>query len=291
MSRPKILCVVGPTASGKTEYAIKLAKENDGEVVSCDSMQIYKYMNIGTAKSTKDEMCGIYHHMIDIIEPSENFSVARFSEMARECISDILNRGKMPILCGGTGLYFDSTINNIEFVEMETDIDYRNSLEKIAIEHGNQYVHDMLSKVDKTSAEMIHQNNLKRVIRALEIYKVTGKTKTELDKLQVCEEIYDAEIFGLNRQRTELYDRIDRRVDIMMEIGLLDEVRHLIDMGVDKSATSMQAIGYKELVLFLDNELSLEAAVSLIKQESRRYAKRQLTWFKRNKNIKWLDMF
>ena len=290
MNKPKILCVVGPTASGKTDYAVELALTCGGEVVSCDSMQIYKHMDIGTAKPTADEMKGVKHHMIDIIEPNESFSVARFSEMARECIDDILLRGKMPVLCGGTGLYFDSTINNINFIQMDTDEEYRKYLESAAKEFGNEYVYKILKRVDEESAESIHPNNLKRVIRALEIYKTTGKKKSELDKEQLSEPLYEPEITGLMRDREVLYDRINKRVDIMMEKGLVEEVSELIKMGIDTEATSMQAIGYKEIIEYLDGKTSLSDAVDKIKRESRRYAKRQLTWFKRNEKIHWINI-
>ena len=289
MNKPKILCVVGPTASGKTDYAVELALKCGGEVVSCDSMQIYKHMDIGTAKPTADEMKGVKHHMIDIIEPNESFSVARFSEMARECIDDILLRGKMPVLCGGTGLYFDSTINNIN-LQMDTDEEYRKDLESAAKEFGNEYVYKILKRVDEESAESIHPNNLKRVIRALEIYKTTGKKKSELDKEQLSEPLYEPEITGLMRDREVLYDRINKRVDIMMEKGLVEEVSELIKMGIDTEATSMQAIGYKEIIEYLDGKTSLSDAVDKIKRESRRYAKRQLTWFKRNEKIHWINI-
>lgn len=290
MAKPKIIGVVGPTASGKTDYAIRLAKERGGEVVSCDSMQIYRHMDIGTAKPTSAEMQGIPHHMIDIAEPEENFSVARFVKLARECIDDILERGKIPVLCGGTGLYFDSIINNLEFSEMETDEEYRQSLNALAEEKGCEFVHRMLREVDPRSADAIHPNNLKRVIRALEIYKVSGKPKSVLDREQRGEPLYEGEIFGLSRPRDVLYDRINRRVDIMMEQGLLEEVKTLLSMGISPKATSMQAIGYKELVWYLDGTLTLKEAVDKIKQESRRYAKRQITWFKRNPDIIWLEM-
>lgn len=290
MAKPKIIGVVGPTASGKTDYAIRLAKERGGEVVSCDSMQIYRHMDIGTAKPTSEEMQGIPHHMIDIAEPEENFSVARFVKLARECIDDILERGKIPVLCGGTGLYFDSIINNLEFSEMETDEEYRRSLNALAEEKGCEFVHRMLREVDPRSADAIHPNNLKRIIRALEIYKVSGKPKSVLDREQQGEPLYEGEIFGLSRPRDVLYDRINRRVDIMMEQGLLEEVKTLLSMGISPKATSMQAIGYKELVRYLDGTLTLKEAVDKIKQESRRYAKRQITWFKRNPDIIWLEM-
>ena len=291
MDKKKPLVILtGPTAVGKTELSIELAKRLNGEIISADSMQVYKHMDIGTAKPTADEMKGVKHHMIDIIEPNESFSVARFSEMARECIDDILLRGKMPVLCGGTGLYFDSTINNINFIQMDTDEEYRKYLESAAKEFGNEYVYKILKRVDEESAESIHPNNLKRVIRALEIYKTTGKKKSELDKEQLSEPLYEPEITGLMRDREVLYDRINKRVDIMMEKGLVEEVSELIKMGIDTEATSMQAIGYKEIIEYLDGKTSLSDAVDKIKRESRRYAKRQLTWFKRNEKIHWINI-
>ena len=290
MNKPKILCVVGPTASGKTDYAVELALKCGGEVVSCDSMQIYKHMDIGTAKPTADEMKGVKHHMIDIIEPNESFSVARFSEMARECIDDILLRGKMTFFCGGTCIYFDISIININFIQIDTYEEYRKYLESAAKDFGNEYVYKILKRVDEESAESIHPNNLKRVIRALEIYKTTGKKKSELDKEQLSEPLYEPEITGLMRDREVLYDRINKRVDIMMEKGLVEEVSELIKMGIDTEATSMQAIGYKEIIEYLDGKTSLSDAVDKIKRESRRYAKRQLTWFKRNEKIHWINI-
>lgn len=289
LERPQILCVVGPTASGKTDFAIRLAIEAQGEVVSCDSMQIYRYMNIGTAKPTKEEMQGVPHHMLDFLDPRESYSVADFVRDARVCIEDILKRGKVPILCGGTGLYIDSIVNQIEFAEEETDLIYREELKTLAEREGVEAVHRLLQEKDPVAAEQIHPNNLKRVIRALEIYKTTGMTKTEADKRAKKEPIYDAKIFGMELEREELYGRINLRVDKMMEAGLLTEVEELLKMGIPETATSMQAIGYKELVEYFHKKATLEEAVEKIKQESRRYAKRQLSWFRRNENIFWVN--
>ena len=288
MSKPKIICVTGPTASGKTSYAIQLAKKLDGEVVSCDSMQIYKYMNIGTAKPTKEEMEGIPHHMIDFIDPRENYSVADYVKDARECIDDILRRGKTPIVCGGTGLYMDSLICGVEFHSEKLDEEYRNELMTYAEKEGADALYKILEEADSEAAKKIHPNNIKRVIRALEIIKTTGLTKTEADRRAIKESAYEAEIFGMDMDREVLYDRINSRVDIMMEQGLLDEVEDLMKMGIPKDSTAMQAIGYKELITYFQGECSLEDAVDTIKRESRRYAKRQLTWFRRNSNIKWI---
>ncbi len=290
MSKPHIICVVGPTASGKTDFAIRLAKEKNGEVVSCDSMQIYRYMNIGTAKPTVEEMQGVPHHMIDFVDPATSYSVADFVRDARQSIAEILERGKLPVLCGGTGLYIDSILNQIEFAEEESDPDYRESLKRLAEKDGNEAVYCLLQETDPEEAAKIHPNNLKRVIRALEIQKTTGMTKTEADRLARKEPMYDAEIFGMEMERKRLYERIDLRVDRMMEQGLLEEVKELLKRKIPKKANALQAIGYKELVAYLEGEVALEEAVETIKRESRRYAKRQLTWFRRNPDIQWISL-
>ena len=288
MGRSKIVCVVGPTASGKTDFAINLALRENGEVVSCDSMQIYRYMNIGTAKPTKEEMQGVPHHMIDFLDPRESYSVANFVKDARNCIEDILKRGKLPILCGGTGLYIDSIVNQIEFSEEENDFKYREELKALAEREGVEKVHKLLQEKDPIAAEQIHPNNLKRVIRALEILKTTGMTKAEADRCAKKEPVYDATIYGMDVEREELYQRINLRVDKMMELGLLAEVEELLKMGIPETATAMQAIGYKELVDYFYDRASLQESVEKIKQESRRYAKRQLSWFRRNEKIFWI---
>ena len=287
--KPKIVCVVGPTASGKTAYAIELAKRRGGEIVSCDSMQIYKYMDIGTAKPTAEERAEVPHHMIDFADPNTDYSVADFAARARECIDDILSRRRLPVLCGGTGLYIDSIISEVEYPENRRDDALRTELWKMAEEDGAEAVHKILENLDPEAARNIHANNVKRVIRAIEICKTSGMTKTEADRLSVREPRYDAEIYGLTMDRERLYDRINKRVDMMMEQGLETEVRRLLDMGIRRNSTAMQAIGYKELIEYIDGECSLCDAVENIKRESRRYAKRQMTWFKRNKNIIWIE--
>lgn len=284
----KLIAVAGPTASGKTALAVELAKKLDGEVVSCDSMQIYRHMNIGTAKPTEEEKCGVVHHMIDIIEPWESYSVAAYVENARGCIDDILKRGKIPILAGGTGLYMDSVLKNTSFTEFETDMDYRRQLQQMAETKGELAVHNMLKEKDPEAAEKIHPNNVKRVIRALEVCQATGKTFTQVNLESVREAAYDSLVFGLCWDREILYSRINKRVDIMMENGLADEVRQLTEMGLRSDHTAMQAIGYKELVQHFEGRLTLDEAVEKIKQESRRYAKRQMTWFRRNPEINWI---
>lgn len=289
IQKPHVFCVVGPTASGKTAYAINLAKKHNGEIVSCDSMQIYKYMDIGTAKATDEERKEVTHHMIDFVHPNTDYSVADFVSDAKECISQILDRGKTPILCGGTGLYMDSVVNGTEFSEDKRDDEYRMYLTQLAKNDGAKAVHRMLEKSDPIEAAKVHPNNVKRVIRALEICKTTGMTKTEADKLALRDSPYNAEYIGLNIERETLYERINKRVDIMMDMGLLREVKSLLNMGVRRNATSMQAIGYKELVEYTDGRCTMVEAVDKIKQESRRYAKRQLTWLKRNNDIKWIE--
>ncbi|MBR5152408.1 MAG: tRNA (adenosine(37)-N6)-dimethylallyltransferase MiaA [Clostridia bacterium] len=288
MSKPKIFCVVGPTASGKTAFAIALAEKMQGEVVSCDSMQIYRGMDIGTAKPTKEEMRGIPHHMLDIVSPEENFSVADFVAGATQVIEEILSRGKMPILCGGTGLYVDSILNGISFSEEARDDAYRQELKALADAEGVEAVHRILMQADPDAAAEIHPNNVKRVIRALEIIKTSGKTKAEFDRDARKESPYDATVYGMYLEREKLYRRIDLRVDMMMQQGLLDEVKELLNQGISMQATAMQAIGYKEFSAYLQGECTLEDAVETVKRESRRYAKRQMTWFRRNPDILWI---
>lgn len=286
----KIIAVAGPTASGKTALAVELAKRISGEVVSCDSMQIYRGMDIGTAKPDEAEKCHIPHHMIDITDPDSPFSVAEFCRMARCAIDDILQRGKVPILAGGTGLYMDSVLNNIDFADFESDPDFRAEMQELANTQGNEALHSILAEKDPQAAENIHPNNVRRVIRALEVCAVTGKTFTQVNALSRRSPVYKALILGIDTDRQLLYDRIDKRVDLMMERGLLDEVRGLYSAGIQRDTTAMQAIGYKELLDFIDGRMSLTEAVDKIKQESRRYAKRQLTWFRRNDEIKWVSL-
>lgn len=288
MSKGKVVAVVGPTASGKTALAISIAERFGGEVVSCDSMQIYKHMDIGTAKPTADEQHKIPHHMIDIAEPWESYSVAAFVKTARAHIDGILSRGRLPVLAGGTGLYIDSIINNIEFADYGSDEGYRTELHRLAEEKGAEYVHGLLAEKDPAAAEKIHQNNLRRVIRALEICRLSGKTFTEMNEKSRREPVYSALIFGLNADRQTLYDRINNRVDDMIAAGLENEVKNILDMGVGRDTTAMQAIGYKEFIDYFEGRATLDETVEKIKQESRRYAKRQLTWFKRNPDIHWL---
>jgi len=284
----KIIAVCGPTASGKTALSIEIAKKFNGEIVSCDSMQIYKGMDIGTAKPDENERQGIVHHMIDVVNPDEKYNVVSFKKDAEIAIDDILKRNKLPVLVGGTGLYMDSVLNNVGFSEAETDSVVRERLTKLWEEKGSEYIHLMLSEIDPESAEKIHPNNVRRVVRALEIYETTGKTMTQANEESKQNAKYDSLILGLMWEREELYERINKRVDIMIESGLEAEVKKLINSGIDKSQTSMQAIGYKEFIEYFDGNISLNDAVEKIKQESRRYAKRQMTWLKRNEKINWL---
>lgn len=285
-----MIVITGPTASGKTALSVRLAKEIGGEIVNADSMQIYKYMDIGTAKPTEEEREGIPHHLIDIVMPDESFSVARYCECARKAIDDIQSRGKIPVMVGGTGLYVDSVVNNIQFSDTRPDEEYRKELEEAAWEHGNEYIYQKLMSVDPESASRIAVADTKRIIRALEVYHVTGRTITwHNQQSRSVPSPYNTVMFAIKCDRQALYDKINRRVDLMIEQGLVDEVRNILGMGVDSSATSMQAIGYKEIACFLRGEISLEKAADDIKQGSRRYAKRQLTWFRRNSMINWIE--
>lgn len=288
MSKPKVIVIVGPTASGKTDLSIRLAKKLDGEIISADSMQIYKKMTIGTAKPTKEERQGIPHYMIDIVEPNEDFNVAKYKKMAEEKIEEILSKGKQPIIVGGTGLYIDTLVNGIEFFDIENDFEYRAQLEKEALDYGVDALFDKLQKIDSEAAKSIEKNNVRRVIRALEIYKVTGKTKTQLDKESIKGSKYEYVMFGLLWDREELYNRINMRVDIMLEQGLVEEVDDLIS-NEGFSKTALQGLGYKEVVEYLEKKISYDEMVEKIKMETRRYAKRQMTWFRRNNRIIWLE--
>ena len=288
----KILAIVGPTASGKTAVSIEVARRLGGEIISCDSMQVYRRMNIGTAKPTKEETCGIPHHLIDVVEPDEAFSCADYVTMAGEAVREIVARQKLPILCGGTGLYLDRFLCG-EMEETHADEDLRASLFAFAEREGALALHERLRAVDPESADAIHPNNVKRVVRALEIYEQTGIPKSEFDRRsQVGESPYDALVIGLRYPRREvLYERINRRVDIMMEDGLLAETKQLLEEGVfDVNLTAAQAIGYKELLGHLRGEETLAEAAENLKTATRRYAKRQLTWFSAKPYVTWVDM-
>ncbi|MDB2150303.1 tRNA (adenosine(37)-N6)-dimethylallyltransferase MiaA [Clostridium butyricum] len=288
--KQKLLVLGGPTAVGKTELSIKLAKELNGEIISADSMQIYKYMDIGSAKVTEQEMDGIKHHLIDVIEPNVPFSVADFKEYGEISLKNILSKNKFPIIAGGTGLYINSLTCNMTFTEAEKDEEYRLYLEKLSEEKGNDFVHEMLKEIDPVSYKEIHANNRKRVIRALEVYKLTKKPFSSFNAGEdFYKSDYDVYYYVLTMNRDKLYERINKRVDIMIEKGLLEECIKLKKMGYTSDMQSMQGIGYKEILYYLENKISFEDAVNMIKQGSRNYAKRQLTWFRRDKRCIFLD--
>lgn len=287
-NKPKVLAVCGPTASGKTWLGVELALKYGGEIVSADSMQIYKGMDIASAKPSEEEKKGVPHHLMDFLDRDVTFSAADYVRLAREKIDDILSRGKLPIIVGGTGLYIDSLLNNVNFSEMKSDEEYRKSLYDYAAENGNEALYERLVKADPEAAELIHMNNLVRVIRALEVIHLTGRKFSDLKtESRLVESPYDSVIIGLNAaDRSVLYDRINQRVDIMVEMGLIEEARQLWQSAPMKTAAN--AIGYKELIPYFENEMSLPECIDKIKQETRRYAKRQLTWFRRNDSIEWV---
>ncbi|MCM1544774.1 MAG: tRNA (adenosine(37)-N6)-dimethylallyltransferase MiaA [Ruminococcus sp.] len=287
MKKPLVVVIVGPTASGKTSLAVEAAKKLNGEIVSADSMQIYKGMDIATAKPTAEEQCGITHHLIDFCQQGETFSVAKFKEMAVSAIEDILSRGKLPIIAGGTGFYVDTLVNNTVFLDYE-ESDIRQTLEKRAEENGIESLMHELEAVDSETAARLHLNDEKRIIRALEVYYSTGHTIThQRENSNLTESDYDFCIIGLNaKNRQVLYDRINRRVELMLRNGLVEEAAEFYKKEYSK--TAKQAIGYKELKPYLDGEISLDAAVENLKMQTRRYAKRQLTWFRKNEKINWI---
>ncbi|NLM74645.1 MAG: tRNA (adenosine(37)-N6)-dimethylallyltransferase MiaA [Clostridiaceae bacterium] len=286
----KVIVIAGPTASGKTDLAIKLALQINGEIISADSMQIYRGMDIGTAKPTLEERQGIPHYLIDIVDPDEEYSVAHFQRDAKIRIKDILNRGKIPIVSGGTGLYINSLVYNITFSETIADWEYRKQLEEMAEEKGPEALHRLLQEVDPISAEKIHPNNVKRVIRALEVYKTTGRPISEhqLESRKEKPE-YDYKIFGLEMDRSILYERINRRAEKMIEMGLYEEVKGLLEK-YSPDLVSLQGIGYKEIISAIQGECSLEEAVEKIKLNTRHLAKRQMTWFRKTENLQWINI-
>ena len=285
----RIICVVGPTASGKTRLAVELAKRLDGEVVSCDSMQLYKYMNIGSAKPTDAERAEAVHHLVDEIDPKEPFSVAKYSKMAKEAIEDIFSREKTPIVSGGTGLYLNSLLYDMDFSNAPKDDELRETLEKEAELFGPEYIYNKLCEMDPETAKRIHPNNVKKVIRALEGAS-SGSSITDFKNCTKKCTDYDAVLIGLTRNREELYERINRRVDIMVEEGLFHEVENLLEMGLAEEDISMKGIGYKEIIGFFDGLYGKEEAIDLIKKNSRHLAKRQLTWFRRYEDMKWFNI-
>ncbi len=289
MNKPKVIIICGPTASGKTALSIELAKTINGEIVSCDSMQIYKDMDIGTAKPTAEEMQGIKHYLLDFIEPDKRYSVAEFKKDAEKAIEQILAKGKIPIVVGGTGLYVDSLIYGIEYQDIPLDEEYRNKLEQIANEKGLEVLYEKAKQIDEQAMKKISPNDKKRIMRVLEIYKTTGKNKTEQEMESRKNEVkYDFKVFAINMDREVLYDRINKRVDIMIEQGLIEEVKNIIQK-YSEFPTAMQGLGYKEVVEYLNGKCSKEEMIEKIKMETRRYAKRQLTWFRKNKQTIWIN--
>lgn len=287
----KLIILTGPTAVGKSELSIKLAKAINGEIISADSIQVYKELNIGSAKIKPEEMQGIKHYLIDVLEPFEDFNIYIFKNMAKQAIKDIRSKNKVPIIVGGTGFYIQSIIYDIDF-DIEDNSKVRIELERLAKEKGSEYIHKELAKVDKEAALKIHPNNTKRLIRALEYYKLNNKPISQHNKTQSSKEaVYDAKYFVLNDKRDLLYDRINKRVDKMIEAGLVDEVKGLLDKGLDSTYNSMQGIGYKEIVEYLGGKCTLDDAVNNIKQNTRHFAKRQLTWFRREENVNWIEKY
>lgn len=290
MCKIPLIVVAGPTASGKTGLAIDIAKYTDGEIINADSMQIYKYMDIGSAKPTKEEQSMAVHHLIDFLEVDEDFSVADYTALAHKTIKDVSSRGKMPVMAGGTGLYINSVVDDVSFGEMDTDYKLREELQNIADEKGSEYLLGILSEFDKESAEKLHPNNVRRIIRAIEFYKITGKPiSVHQYETKQIKSRYNPLMICINWDRDVLYDRINRRVDIMIKEGLLEEVKSLMDKGYTKELNSMKGIGYKEVIDYFNGVRSLDETIELIKQSSRRYAKRQLTWFRRDKRVKYVS--
>lgn len=289
MKKPLII-LTGPTAVGKTKLSIELAKTVNGEIISADSMQVYKHMDIGSAKIKKEEMCGVPHYLIDVLEPDEEFHVVRFQEMAKQAMEEIYAKGKVPILTGGTGFYIQAVVKDIDFSKESEKSPVRKELEKLAEEKGCKYLHEKLQQVDPKSAEKIHANNVKRVIRALEYFELTGKPISLHNEEEAAKESpYNVAYFVLNDVRERLYERIDARVDAMLQEGLVEEVSGLAKKGYTKDMVSMQGLGYKEILSYLDGSYTFDEAVYILKRDTRHFAKRQITWFKREKDIIWVN--
>ncbi|MBE7018792.1 MAG: tRNA (adenosine(37)-N6)-dimethylallyltransferase MiaA [Ruminococcaceae bacterium] len=286
----QVIVIAGPTASGKTGLSVEVAKQLHTEIVSADSMQIYQGMDVGTAKVTEDEMCGIPHHMIDIVSPMENYNVSRYVEDAKPIVDGILAQGKIPVIAGGTGLYINSLVYGYDLAPIPSDDAVREEITKLYEEKGGEFLLEELRKIDPKTADRLHPNNARRLIRALEVYRISGTTISDQEeRTKNAPKPYDVKFFVLDTDRDKLYERINRRVDLMLENGLVAEVKTLLEQGIPKTNTSMQAIGYKEIVEYLDGYLTLDEAVEKLKMESRRYAKRQLTWFRRNEGAHWLE--
>ena len=292
MSKKPMIVLTGPTAVGKTKLSIELAKAVNGEIISADSMQVYKQMNIGSAKITGEQMQGVNHYMIDILEPTEEFNVSCFKEKCTGYLEKIYQNNHIPIIVGGTGFYIQAVLNDIDFKDNEDNSKIRYELEKMADEHGAEYVHNLLKEVDEVSAANIHPNNIKRVIRALEYYKITGQKMSEHNEIERTKQsAYNSCYFVLNDHRELLYERIEQRIDEMIEEGLVDEVKALQNMGCHKGMVSMQGLGYKEILAFLEGEYDLDTAIEILKRDTRHFAKRQLTWFRREKEVLWVNKY
>lgn len=289
MKKIPLVILTGPTAVGKTNLSIQLAKKMNMEIISADSMQIYKYMDVGSAKVTEDEMDGIKHYLIDEVTPDYSFSVSEFQERANDCINQIVKKDKLPLITGGTGLYLNSLIYNMDFARSDADNELREMLRVELEENGIDYMYEKLKSLDEEAANRIHKNNTKRVIRAIEVC-MSGKKMSDFSNDLKLNENYEPIIIVLNRDREHLYRRINKRVDIMISQGLEDEVKNLLNMGYSSDLVSMQGIGYKEIIKYLNDEYTYEEAIEIIKRDSRRYAKRQLTWFRRYENAKWFDL-
>lgn len=290
MEKKPLIVLTGPTAVGKTALSISLAKAVNGEIISADSMQVYKHMDIGSAKIMPEEMDGVPHHLVDILMPDEEFHIAKFQQLAKEAMESIYERGHVPILVGGTGFYIQSITRDIDFTETNTDTTYRNELEAFAKEHGADALHARLQEVDPDAANEIHANNTKRVVRALEFYHQTGTQISKHNHEQKEKESpYHLKYFVLNDIRSRLYERIELRIDQMVEQGLIEEVQKLKDMGYTKNMVSMQGLGYKEILTYLDGDYTLDEALYVLKRDTRHFAKRQLTWFKREKDVIWVN--
>ena len=289
-TQPRLLVLVGPTAVGKTAYSLEIAKRWDAEIISGDSMQVYRGMDIGTAKIPVEERQGIPHHLIDLCEPDHPFSVAEFQERCAALIEEITARGKLPFIVGGTGLYVESVCYNYQFSETGSDDAYRAELDAYAQTHGNEALHARLRAIDPVAADRLHPNDRRRVIRALEVFHVTGQTFTEQQAGQQKRSPYELCLVGLTRPREQLYNRVEQRIDEMMSLGLVEEVERLVRAGVSKRAIAMQGLGYKEIIPYLEGEMTLEAAVTLLKRDTRHFAKRQLSWFRHMKDIQWVDV-
>lgn len=288
--KPPLLVLTGPTAVGKTKLSISLAKAINGEIISADSMQVYRHMDIGSAKIRKEEIEGVPHYLVDVLEPEEEFHIVKFQQMAKEAMKEIYSRNKIPILVGGTGFYIQSVTKDIDFTEAEQETAYRQELEALALEKGSAFLHEKLKEVDPQSAEEIHENNVKRVIRALEFYEQNGFPISQHNAEQKQRQSpYQLAYFVLNAPRPLLYERIDRRVDEMIQEGLVKEVQTLKERGCHRGMVSMQGLGYKEILDYLEGNCSLEEAVRILKRDTRHFAKRQITWFKREEDVTWVN--